>query len=290
MNVNNVNEAFTENVDDLANIEQTGIVKLSRDLRNASANLTPEEARYLVDYYYQIQNDRIRAKNRLRAFSEGKEPHETITWLSDNTAYLEKQIAAALLAYAKADFVGKWALSVIGIGGVLSAGLLAHIDINKANTVGHIYSFAGIAPNGKEWKKGEQRPFNADLKTLCWKIGESFVKTSNNKNDFYGKVYQHHKALLIADNEKGRYAFDAAVILEKKKIGKTTDAYAAYSSGKLPPAHIHARAKRKAIYLFLSHFWEVSYRYHFPEKTCPRPYIIEHGGHTDYIPIHNNPF
>lgn len=280
----------TLHVSDIENVESTGVTKLTRDLKTAAASMTQEEARYLVDYYYQLQDDRIRAKNRHRAFSQDGEPHELITWLSDNTAFLEKQIAKGLLAYAEGDFVGRWALSVPGIGGVLSAGLLAHIDINKCPSVGHIYSFAGIAPNGKKWEKGGKRPFNAKLKVLTWKIGESFVKVSGRPQDFYGKVYVSAKEHLIAANDRGDFSADAERVLTEKKFGKDTDAYKAYSSGKLPPAHIHARAKRKAVYLFLSHWWEVSYRFHFPDRECPRPYAIQHGGHVDYIPIFNDPF
>ena len=37
----------------------TPITRLSRDLRTAAATLTDREARYLVDAYYLIQNNRI---------------------------------------------------------------------------------------------------------------------------------------------------------------------------------------------------------------------------------------
>lgn len=279
-----------ENVIEIGNVEQSAMTKLSRDLRSAAGTMTQQEARYLVDYYYQLQDDRIRAKGRMRAFSESAEPHELIGWLADNTAFLEKQIAKGLLAYAEADFVGKWSLSVCGIGGVLAAGLLAHIDIEKCPSAGHIFSFAGIAPFQKEWKKGGLRPFNAKLKTLTWKLGESFVKVSGRENDFYGKVYVAAKAKLTEANERGDFAEQAAQILQDKRFGKDTEAYKAYSAGRLPLAHIHARAKRKAVYLFLSHWWEVSYRHRFPDRECPRPYVIEHGGHVHYVPIHNDPF
>ncbi len=279
-----------EHVSDSTNVEPTGIVKLSRDLRAATATMTQDEARYLVDYYYQLQDDRIRAKGRHRAFSVDKEPHELIVWLSDNTAFLEKQIAKGLLAYAQSDFVGQWSLSVTGIGGVLSAGLLAHIDIEKCPAVGHIYSFAGIAPNGKKWEKGGKRPFNAKLKVLTWKIGESFVKVSGRPQDYYGKVYVNAKAELTASNEAGAFEGEAARILTEKKFGKETEAFKAYLIGKLPLAHVHARAKRKAVYLFLSHWWEVAYKHKFPGRPCPQPYAIAHGGHVHYIPVFNDPF
>ena len=134
------------------------------------------------------------------------------------------------------------------------------------------------------------RPFNAKLKVLVWKIGQSFVKVSNNDKDFYGKVYQQAKESLVIKNERGDFAEDCKRILAGKKFNKSTDAYKAYSVGQLPPAHIQARACRKSVQLFLSHWWEVSYRHRFPNRECVKPYSFDHLGMKTYVPIHNNPF
>jgi len=61
---------------------------------------------------------------------------------------------------------------------------------------------------------------------------------------------------------------------------------AAYSKGILPPAHIHARAKRPIVKLFLSHWHKVAYQVHYGEKP-PSPYAIEHLGHVHEIPVPN---
>ena len=68
-------------------------------------------------------------------------------------------------------------------------------------------------------------------------------------------------------------------IADEKKIGKDTDAYAAYSQGRLPPAHIHARAKRYAIKLFLAHLHHKMYMEHYG-KEPPLPYAIAHLDHA----------
>jgi hypothetical protein len=78
----------------------------------------------------------------------------------------------------------------------------------------------------------------------------------------------------LVKNEAGAFANQAAEKLEKFKIGKTTDAYKAYSIGKLPPAHIHARAKRVAVKMFLSHLHQVWYEVEFGKKA-PVPYVFE---------------
>lgn len=313
------------------------LVKLNKDLREASKTLTRQEARFLVDYYYQIQEDRISLNNQIRALEESNEPHSLVDWVAGNMQSFEGQIKRALDYYSDSDPVGEWSRGIHGIGPVIAAGLLAHIDIEQAPTAGHIWSFAGYNPDVK-WLGQEKakkvvaefndiedieelihalavkvkrhpaklrniaskfaegkpitrahlvkalsvRPWNAKLKTLCWKIGESFVKVSNKPDAFYGQFYQQKKAEYTERNENGDYAEQAAQILEEFNYGKTTDAYKAYSQGKLPPAHIHARAKRKAVSLFLAHWHHVAYVNQYG-KLPPNPYPIEHQGHAHYI-------
>lgn len=255
------------------------VARLSRDLRTAAETLSDDEARYLVDAYYQMQQQRIRTAHQARALGDSAEPHDVINWLQEQSGTLEKQIQGALDRYTRAHMLGPWCRSVKGVGPVITAGLLAHIDIERAPTVGHIWSFAGLNPNAT-WNKGEKRPWNASLKVLCWKAGESFVKVSGGeKPGHYGLIYRDRKEQETTRNEAGMFAAQAAATLEKKKIGKTTDAYKAYSQGKLPPAHIHARATRYAVKRFLSDLHCVWYWLHYGSLP-PAPYIITHGGHA----------
>jgi len=259
----------------------TPIARLSRDLRTAAATLSDREARYLVDAYYLIQNNRIGADAQVRSMGADGEPVLLLLWLGEQMRALENQVKAALDKYSAAHPVGKWARGVTGVGPVIGAGLLAHIDIEKAPTAGHIFSFAGLNPMVK-WEKGQKRPWNAQLKTLCWKLGESFVKVKGNEKDVYGKLYEQRKVEEITKNEAGEFAEQAAAVLVAKRIGKTTDAYKAYSQGKLPPAHIHARAKRWAVKIFLSNLHEVWYEQHY-DKPAPAPYPFAHLGHIHKI-------
>ncbi len=256
-------------------------VKLDKDLKKAATTLTPNEARYLVDAYYQVQGYRIRFGNQIRALSESGEPHDLIRWMYANTEGLEKNIQSALDKYSKSNVVGTWARSIIGIGPVLAAGLLAHIDITKAPTAGHLWSYAGMNPEAS-WDKGQKRPWNADLKRLCWLIGESFVKVQANERDVYGKIYAERKKLEQEANEAGKYAEQAAAELQKKHYSKDTEAYKYYSIGKLPPAHIHARAKRYAVKLFLAHVQHVWYEVEYGTPP-PKPYALTHLDHAHMI-------
>lgn len=260
----------------------TSVDRLSKDLAAASVTLSPDEARFLVDQYYAMQEDRIRAGHQVRALNESGEPHDVLRWLSGQSTTLENQIKRALTKFAESHPQGAWPLAQKGIGPVITAGLIAHIDITKAPTVGHIWRFAGLDPTQK-WDKGQKRPWNASLKTLCWKIGESFVKVSGDPDAYYGQVYVRRKLFEVDRNASGALKEQAEAALKAKKIGKTTDAYKAYSIGQLPPAHLHARAKRYAVKLFLSHLHEVWYRQEYGTAP-PLPYPIAHQQHADYMP------
>lgn len=271
----------------MSDFEVIPIIRLTRDLRNAAKILSDHEARFLVDAYYSMQEDRIRAAHQQRTLSEGGEPADIMAWLLEQREILEKQVARALDAYSGANAVGAWMRSISGIGPVIAAGLLAHIDITKAPTAGHIWRYAGLDPT-QRWEKGQKRPWNARLKTLCWKIGESFVKVSNNDKDIYGKVYKERKELETQRNEEGAFAEQAALALSGKRYGAETQAKKYYEQGKLPPAHIHARAKRYAVKLFISHLQHVWWEASTGEKPV-KPYVLTHMEHAHYIAPPNWP-
>ena len=316
--------------------ELQSVERLSRDLRAASATMTDDEARYFVDYYYIMQEDRKRSKNQ--SLSMGQEPHKLLLWLGTQAETLENQIKSALDVYTKAHVMGSWMREIYGIGPVLSAGLLAHIDIKKAPTVGHIWRYAGLDPTQK-WigAKGAEaavkelraagisrpeymvellaqrigikpaslakiaadisgsdkltlanlqsaaavRPWNEKLHTLCWKVGQSFMKFSGAEECTYGKWYKQREVYEQTRNDSGQNRELAFKL--KENFGKSTDAYGHLSEGRLPPAQIDARARRWAVKLFLSHMHNEWYRREFKEEP-PKPYPIAHLGHAHYIP------
>jgi len=255
------------------------ISRLTRDLRKAAATLTDSEARFLVDIYYQMQDQRIRANNQVRAQSESEEPHEILVWFAAQSNTMEGQIKGALLKYVEAHEIGPWAMETVGVGPVIAAGIIARVDIHKAPTVGHIWRFAGLDPTQK-WGKGKKRPWNADLKRICWLLGESFVKVGAHPDAFYSRVYADRKQMEVERNEAG---YNKEVALERaEKVGKDTDAYKSYSIGNLPPGHLHARAKRYAVKLWLAHlhqtWWEKA-----TGTPAPLPYAIGQLDHAHKI-------
>lgn len=333
--------------------------KLNRDLKATAATMTSDEARYIVDLYYQLQDARVRAAGQVRAINQQTDEgatHELISFFLDQFESLERQMQGALGAFATSKMPGRWMQSICGIGPVISAGLLAHIDITRARYCGQLLRFAGLTNDewlGKERAKAlvkkmsemaedpenveelivlcaasqrrkpenlrammmvigkekdaeegaapkevkltkallekalAMRPWNADLKCLAvFKLGECFVKVQNNAKDYYGSVFAERKAKYAIMNEEGAFKAEVEKVLREKKIGKGTDAYKAYSQGKLPKAHLHARARRYAVKLFLSHLHEVMYFDHYNQLPA-LPWIIDIGGHRDFEPPPN---
>jgi len=250
-----------------ANEAAAAVRRLNRDLLRAARTLGVKEARYLVNAYYAMQEARKGAGNQINALSLTNQPHTVIAWLHDQNATVEKQIKRALDAWSDSIPVARWAKTV-GISPVIAAGLAAHIDIARCPTVGHIWRFAGLDPT-QEREKGTKCPWNAELKALCSKIGESFVQGARNDADFYGRLYLQRQAHEAAANDAGKFADQANRKLEHFKLARNTDACTSYSQGKLPPTHVHARAKRWAVKLFLSHYHEVALRLAGQEPVKP---------------------
>jgi hypothetical protein len=285
--MSNFNFDDIESIDDLAPLDFPVFDRFSRDVRNLTESLDQASARKIVDAYYTLQENRMAFAAQTRELEKQGSPHELVALLYDGLYRMEKALKAPLQQFAGSTVEGKWALEQYGIGPVLAAGLLAHIDITKAPTAGSVWRYAGLDPT-MTWEKGQKRPFNAELKTLCWKIGQSFMKFSGKDQCFYGQLYKQDKARRIEKNEAGDYADFAKSILEKKNF-KVNQTRAKLETGKLSDAQIDAQARRFAVKIFLSHYHAVAFQAHYGEPA-PRPYIIAHGDHVHEIAIPGNPF
>jgi len=125
-------------------------VLLSQDLRDAAATMGPKEARYLMDLYYQCQEIRKRAREQVRSMEKEPEPHKILQFVYSVFSRLEARIHLAMDLYSDSRLVGRWSKLNYGIGPVLAGGLMAHLEIEKAPTVGHIWRFCGLDPT-VEW-------------------------------------------------------------------------------------------------------------------------------------------
>ena len=368
-------------------MEVESVSRMTRDIRKAAATLDDAQARHFVDAYYAMQDARIRSDGQVRSLNSGGEPHSAIEWFAAQNRLMEEQVKGILDRYTSAHPVGQWMKNEVkGIGPVLAACLLAHIDITRCPTAGHIMNYAGLNPDivwhsseyirGREaalrkehdewtafldacaelkkkplavlratehidavptpedaiaichklmgikfkpkavfhadnilhelvpkerlseayialvgdikldWKEIirvlTKRPWNAELKKRLWLLGESFCKTSGgDEPGYYGKIYKDKKEKEVALNAKGALAEQAKMALEKKNYRADTVAKKHYMAGTLPPAHVHARAKRFAVKRFLHDLHTVWYWTHY-KKLPPLPYVIEHLGHAHY--------
>ena len=107
------------------------LLKLGRDVRKAAKNLRRNDARWLVDQYYIIQEHRIAACAQARTSDESGEPIELIDWVFESMNRFETAIRGALHTYAKSYRVGNWCLAQCGVGPVLSAAFLTYFDIRE---------------------------------------------------------------------------------------------------------------------------------------------------------------
>lgn len=255
------------------------------DIRKAMSEFGPasenaaRDVRFITRYYYAIQDDRKRTHSQLRESLLRNENNLLLKYLAAQTQEIEKAVKYAMESYTDQHEVGHWLKQIYGIGPVIAAGIVAHIDIKKAVTSGHIESFAGYNPN-MVWPEKTKRPYNADLKVLFYHAGCSFMKFSGNDDCVYGKWFLQKLGEYKARNEAGEYAAQAAEGLKKYK--KETVAYATCLQGKLPGAQIVARARRWTIKLFISHLHEYWYTKYHGEPPA-KPYAISILGHAHHI-------
>ena len=122
--------------------------RLDKDTaRSTVGEMSREEVRSIVDIFYTLQENRIRTGNQFDALEKADKRRAVIDWFFAYFDATEKNMQRVLKEYAQSQPIGRWAMSIHGIAETLAAGLLAHIDIGKAQTVGSIWRFAGLDPS-----------------------------------------------------------------------------------------------------------------------------------------------
>lgn len=302
------------------------LTTISREIRNTARNLTDEEARFLTDAYYQVQDFRIAASHQIRSIRRNHDKGDVqvpfLDWSLDAFEYIENTLKSGLDRYSDAHLIGRWQKSIAGVGPVIAAGFMGHLGGRERKTVGEIWAFAGLDPT-RTWGKGQKIPWNRSLKTLCWKLGESFVKQQNRENDIYGHIYAQRKLREWRMNLAGDYADQAIARVGDKRweaSGKNLQArlwwrghyvpkepftFEHFAAGSqldlvedvgegngqpmLPPIAIQERSKRVAVKIFLSHWFHVWYEIEHGRPPDHHPYAIDILGHSGYMPPPNWP-
>lgn len=295
-NADVIHNDITNGIATLPEQAATELVKsLSRADVLTAAVCNREQAMALVGLYQDIQKLRVGASNKVSAHERRVDilaDSALIKQLKKELQKVEGQAARGLEAYAEAQPLGKWCLSILGVGPIITAGLLAHIDLTKAPCPSSIWKFAGLlAKEDQRWEKGKKRPYNARLKTLCWLLGECFKRAGmsseksaltvvqiaamkpeerslyfkrkaaiDSPGGMYVRLCRERKEQEIAKNERGDLSGRAMMLLEEAEVKRrklSEEQINAWSEGKLQPVGLDLRAKRFAVKIFLSHFFEV---------------------------------
>lgn len=260
----------------------TTIPRASKEVILEAKKLTNPAARFIVSNYYDYQDQRKRADMQLRHLGDGEADNlaKTLEWNAGAAAAMEADTAKQLKAFAETSVVGQWCMSHYGVGPVITAGLLAHLDITVAPTAGHFWSFAGLNPLQK-WEKGQKRPYCAAMKQLMFHLGECFKRTSGVKDAFYSQFYKTRKDMLVQRNDAGEFAERAKVFFTKSADVKKT-----LATGKLPAGNLDRQACNQAAKMFLSHLHAVMY-WNYYKEAPPKPFMIAIKGHAHEVKIPN---
>ena len=126
------------------------------------------EARYLIDNYYQIQQMRINTANQIRALEQGADNKSSKKELNDNKintsmflydqyVTMEENAKRLLEGFINSNYLSRWASQVTGIGPILAASLAAYLTIKKEDDgstkmhAGSWWNYCGMNDNNIPW-------------------------------------------------------------------------------------------------------------------------------------------
>jgi len=218
-------------------------------------NGTSSTLRAMVDLRDRtLQKSRIQFSNRASALARGTDQASDATtelitrWqerFDELEAAADKDIAALVSDIPIVDAMTK----VRGVGKLLAAKVVAMVDIERAGTVSALWRYAGYGVKDGEREKpvkSEKLHYNIRLKTTCYLIGTSFLRS----NSPYREVY---------DSAKEYYQANRA---DWTKL------------------HVHNAAMRKMIKCWLAHLWQVWREMEGLETR--ELYAIDRLGHEHY--------
>lgn len=183
---------------------------------------------------------------------------ERLWQLADETEKIEKKYRMFMEQYiSKEPIWYMWLSKIKGISLVLGSNLIKNFGYcEKYRYVSSLWRHCGLDPEGaKGWRHGEKIHYNPRLKTLAWKIADSFVKQRTKP---YREIY---------DSEKHRQIG----LMENNASNRPQNL-----------RHADLRARRKMVKVFLQHYFVVARSL----KNLPlsKPYVFDRLGHSHYVP------
>jgi len=184
------------------------------------------ELRKLIDYYKRAQKQRIACEHWVRSYSfmELSVPiivEQMLVDLQDYEKKCKKDIDYYFKDKENQTDIYKWLVSIKGISNILAGQLIGHIDIDKTPGISNLWSYCGLKPEDNR-RRGKKCKWNHNLKSVCYLIGESFIKARTPK---YREIYDKEKEKQIPTCKK----------IDKKGW----------------KGHANNRARRKMVKLFL---------------------------------------
>jgi rubrerythrin len=149
-----------------------------------------------------------------------------------------------------------WLTAIHGIGPHTAAKLLAQIDDPaKFATISKLWRFAGYAVIDGEIDKptkGTLLPYNRRLKSELYLMAENFVR---HQTPLYSAVYYEEKGRQQGLHPTPICIKCGGIATQRGQSWVCPECKASGRSINFTPLHLHVRALRKTIKVFLSHLW-----------------------------------
>lgn len=230
----------------------------------------------LVDAALTIEKLRVASEVRQSHLArQGKQDPETDE-LHRRVKDLEDFVDGRVANLIKAHSAYHWFSRIKGIGKENIGKVIGLININMAEYVSSLWKFAGFSVEDgaapKRRKGGGKLEYNSQLRSMCWRLGSSLLRA---RGKYYG-YYLREKDKYYQRYEGQGVKIVPATSLPKDKNGKRYEPDDMIAEG-----HVHNRAMRKMIKLFLGHLWIVWRE--AEGLPVSKPYAIDQLGHNSYI-------
>ena len=207
---------------------------------------------------------------------------ERILDVQKNAEKYEKEYEKLMKEFVESEPIYvKFLVKIKGISVILSANLIKEFGYcENAFYISSLWKYCGMHVVGGEApvrKKGEKLEFNARLRTMVWKISDSFVKQ---RTPFYRNIYDREKKKQVKMLEDFIGSLSKEDSKKFKKIKKRDEKrkFVSEFNPKAPVSLMNAdlRARRKMVKIFLAHYWqackELSQRQKETREEIAKPY------------------
>ena len=268
---------------------------------------SPEYLTILSRTFSAIQRQRIEAGNRIAMNVRDQRLTE------EEAALLNAHLKVGLHAiekHVKRDMAQalepipiyqEWFSKIRGVGPILAGAVIGEIaDIERFDHISNLWSWAGVGiHNGVADRRraGEKSHWNRTMKSVCWKIGKSFIKLGG----YFRPSYDQFKLEEIVKNKPWAAPLESSELAGHRLWLPTGDGMiltkdvvpgivkAAKSAGNSTisicrtDGHVDNRASRRNVKLFLGLTW-MKWR-ELEGLSVSEPYIAGHGlaGHHTIV-------